>query len=259
MSYETASNILIQSAELGVKSIKTNWRGESSLHPEFEKITSLAKNLGFVDRISNSNFKFRTDNDSIFRGFANQTKVKVSLDSFDAEVFETQRAGGKHAVTMANVDKFYAWPGRTSKIVIQAVRTTLNKDEPIEDTVRLRWPDAEVSIRDMVGGRTEQETEEIKDLENKARDNSERQTCNQAHVRIIFGHDGRAFPCCPGIKETLCVGNIKQNTLYEIFNGVRARTLRKDLKSGKAFDCHQECKNCSSFESYKGFKPVWGS
>jgi radical SAM protein with 4Fe4S-binding SPASM domain len=260
MEKETAFKIIKESADIGVHSLKFNWKGESTLNPHFKEITAYAKSLArgstFVDRLTNSNFKFATSKEEIFEGLCNQTKVKVSFDSFNAEVFETQRAKGKHAITMANIDKFYNYPLRkNTEIVIQAVRTKLNKNEDLEGEIKKRWPSALMSIRDMVAGRVDKD---VSSLENKSRDNSERQSCVQAHVRIIFNHAGKAFPCCPDIKEQLLIGDIKSMSVKEIFNSIEAKKLRSELKSCSAFN-REPCKGCSSFETFRGFKPNWNS
>lgn len=260
MPYEMAIDIIDQAASIGVNSLKFNWKGESTLHPEFGLITKYAAMHAsggtFIDRLTNSNFKFPTENESIFEGLCHQTKVKVSFDSFDKKVFETQRAGGIWDLTYANLRKFHDHPKRKrTKLVIQAVRTKLNADEDIAGRAAREFPDAEISIRDMVAGRV---AKDVSSLEHRTRDLSGRQSCLQAHVRIIFNHDGKAMPCCPAIKEDLCIGDIRKNSLYEIFNSHEAIALRKSLKNKTAFES-DPCKTCSSHESYAEFKPVWDS
>lgn len=251
----TFKKIVKEAAALGVESLKFNWRGESTMNPMFPMATKYAKDLAhgstFIDRLTNSNFKFDNNNDDIFKGLSFQTKVKVSYDSFIKEVFETQRAGGNHDLTTANIDKFYNWPGRTTQIVIQAVRTSRNKDEDIEGQAKKRWPDALISIRDMVEGRVEKDLSQFKHRE---RDASERQSCIQAHARLIFDWTGEAVACCPDIRQEIKLGKIQEMTVYEIFNSPKAKQLRRDLLSLKAFE-NSPCKNCSSFETFAGYKP----
>jgi len=263
MHYNTAAQILYAAEAMSVNSLKMNWKGESSINPRFRDILKLAKSLArnstFIDRVSNSNFKFRSDREDIFEGFSYQTKVKVSYDSFQKEVFETNRAGGDHALTSRNIDIFYNHPLRIksdTRLVIQAVRTKLNKHEDIAFEVKRRWPDASVSIREVVEGRVEKD---LSEFVNEHRDFSNRQPCKQAFVRIIFNWEGMAFPCCPVIDESLPLGSIRRTSLYNIFNGARARQLREDLKSGAAFKKYSSCKNCSSFESFKGSHVPWNS
>lgn len=259
MSWETAKLILYQAVELGVPSVKMNWRGESTMNPIFSKVCEYAKRSSgrnvFIDRLTNSNFKFDTNRDDIFSGLACQTKVKVSYDSFKKDVFEKQRSGGNHDITTRNIDKFYNWPGRQTEIVIQAVRTQRNKDEDFEGEIKKKWPSAKLSVRDVVEGRL---NKDIGDILVKKRDLDNRQSCLQAHVRLIFDTNGQASPCCPDIKNELIVGNIHDQSLYEIFNSEFARTLRSELKSKKAFE-KDPCKNCSSHETYSNYKPSWNS
>lgn len=264
MREDEAFKIISQAAQLRVPSIKFNWKGESTLHPQFLLFTRMAKVLSepfegaFIDRLTNSNFKFPTENDQIFEALCNQTKVKVSFDSFRKDVFEEQRAGGIWDLTYANLRKFHDMPLRKkngTELVIQAVRTKLNADEDIAGLARAHFPEAKISIRDMVAGRVEKD---VSALEHRQRDLSQRQSCQQAHVRVIFNHEGKAFPCCPDIGEQLCIGDIRKESLAEIFNSAQARALRKSLIDKSAFNS-DPCRTCSSFETYAGFKPNWNS
>jgi len=259
MPLDMAKTILRQSAEIGVNAIKLNWRGESTLNPHFSEIARYANDLAhgstFIDRLTNSNFKFSTIDENIFKGLLFQTKVKVSYDSFDKEVFETQRAGGNHNITTANIDKFYNYPGRKTELVIQAVRTKLNKDEDLEGQCKKRWPQATLSIREVVEGRV---NKDLGSLVNNHRDVSERRPCLQANVRLLFSSSGTVHPCCPDIRNEISYGSIQTHTVKQLFNSEIAKQLRKDLKSGKAFD-KNPCLTCSSYESYKNFKSNWNS
>lgn len=263
MDKKTAYAIIYEAAYLGVNSLKFNYRGESTLHPDYTRITKLAKVLAkgstFIDRLANSNFQIAPAiRDDRFEGLANLTKVKISYDSFIPEVFENQRNKGKHSLITENIDLFYNHPARIkseTRMVIQAVRTTRNKDEDIEGQAKKRWPEATISIRDMVAGRVEKD---VSKLEHRTRDFSNRQSCLQAHNRMIIHHDGKVGPCCPAIKNDLLIGQFPEQSLYDIFNGLAAKKLRTELKNKTAFHLNP-CKTCSSFESFKGFKPSWDS
>lgn len=261
MELKTAQLIIAQAADLRVPSIKLNWKGESTLNPHFKEITEFAKahadSQTFIERLTNSNFKFNNSRDDIFDGLCNQTKVKVSFDSFIPGVMEKQRAGSLPRLTLRNIDKFYDYPRRkNTEIVIQSVITNLNKDEDIYAEVKKRWPEATVSVRDMVSGRVENQF--VSEAENRARDIDNRQSCVQAHARLIFNWDGVAFPCCVDISESMPLGDIKTTDMYQIFQSENALSLRKALLDKSAFSCGA-CQKCSSFESYGGYKAPWKS
>lgn len=260
MTYDTAMLIIADAATIGVNSLKLNFRGESTLNPRFKDITKFAKDHAkgstFIDRITNSNFMFASNRDDIFEGLCNQTKVKVSFDSFIPEVLEKQRIKSDHTKIMKNIDIFYNHQKRNNtELVIQAVRTQLNKDEDFEHQSKMRWPEAKVSIRDMVGGRVDKD---LSGLENKKRDDSERESCLQFHNRLIFDWEGNAQGCCPDVASKLQLGNIHDKSIYQIFNSEKAKGIRKALLNKKAFE-NDPCKTCSSHESYKNYKAPWGS
>lgn len=259
MKKDLAFKILKECAEIGVHSFKSNFRGESTLNPHFEEITAYAKSLArgatLIDRITNSNFQFLNNQDNIFRGLCNQTKVKVSFDSFRKEVYETQRFGSKYELALTNIDKFYNFAGRNNILVIQSVRTKLNADEDLEYEIKSRWPSAEVSIRDVVAGRVEKDLSTfLKD----SRDHSDRKSCLQAHARLMIRWDGSTGACCPDIGGKIELGNANTMHIKDIFTNQKAIELRKSLKNKTVFDS-DPCKTCSSYESYSSFKPNWNS
>jgi len=254
MSEQTAFAILDQAAKLGVPSIKLNWRGESHLNPNFESITKHAKKLGFIDRISNSNFNFSPSREDIFRAFCNQTTVKISFDSFNTDVFLAQRKGADVDRILENIDKFYHYRGRKNKIIIQMVRTEANKDENFEKNVKTLWPDALVSVRNVVPNRVVGGDA----FSGRSLEAEERQPCYQAYARLIFDYAGNATCCCPDIKNEFNFGNINRESLLEIWNDENLLKLREMLRNRMAFNI-SPCSTCSSLESYKGYKHNWNS
>ncbi len=259
MSRELAYKIIHEAHELGVHSLKFNYRGESTMNPIFEDVTAMAKRMStgltFIDRITNSNFNFDINREDLFRGLCNQTKVKVSFDSFRKDIFEKQRKGSNYEKTLANMSKFYNYIGRNNEMVVQAVRTNLNKDEDLRHEISKRYPGATASIRDCVEGRIE------KDLSTtvlKLRDHSERQTCIQAHARLMINWDGKVQVCCPDISSKLLIGDANKQHIKNIWNSQQAYEIRRKLKDKSAFDFNP-CRNCSSFESFKGYKAPWFS
>ncbi|HLP81126.1 MAG TPA: SPASM domain-containing protein [Nitrosomonas sp.] len=258
MNIDLAKSIIHQGAAIGVNSIKMNFRGESTVNPAFEEICQEAKRyangITYIDRLTNSNFKFATDREDIFRGLACQTKVKISFDSFVPSVMEYQRAGSIHELALRNIEKFYNYHARIKSettIVIQAVRTLLNKDEDIAGEAKRRWPEVQVSIRDMVAGRVDRD---LSALESVQRDTSERQSCIQAHARLLVGWDGKVQVCCPDIGSKLIIGDANKESISEIWNSEKAKKIRQTLIDKTAF-ANEPCKSCSSYESYKGYRP----
>ena len=255
MSRELAFKVIDEAAELGVNSLKFNYRGESTMNEYFEDITNHAKRLAsgstFIDRVTNSNFNFNINREDIFRGLCKQTKVKVSFDSFTKEIFEKQRKGSKYEETLANMSKFYNYPRRNNEMVVQAVRTTSNEHEDLEGEIKRRFPSATASIRDCVAGRT---NANLSNVVLKNRDFANRQSCIQAHARLMVNWDGTVGPCCPDISSKLLIGDLNNESILTVWNSVKAKEIRKSLLDKSAFT-KQPCNGCSSFESYSGYLP----
>lgn len=259
MTQEMAFKAIKEASELGVESIKFNYRGESTLNPYCDTIFKKAKYYSygktFQDRILNSNFMFKSSH-YLIEALCSLTKVKVSLDSFNKTLLEGQRIGSDFERIISNVDRFYSSSLRkNTELVIQSVITSQNKDEDIIAQVKRRWPEATHSVRDMVSGRIQKD---LSSLENKQRDLSQRQSCIQAHARMIIHHDGLVSPCCPSIKGDLIIGDFKTRNLRAIFNSPEAKTLRQSLKDKSAFK-KDPCKSCASFESYIPYRHPWNS
>jgi radical SAM protein with 4Fe4S-binding SPASM domain len=259
MSKELAFKIIKESADIGVHSLKFNYRGESTMNKHFWEITDYAKQLAhgstFIDRLTNSNFNFRLDREDIFRGLCNQTKVKVSFDSFIKHIFEKQRKGSRYEATLANIDKFYHYPGRKTELVIQSVRTMFNKDEDLNHEIKKRWPSATASVRDVVEGRI---NKDLSDTVVTKRDADNRQSCIQAHARLMIAWDGKVGVCCPDIGNKIVIGDANKEHVLDIWNSAEAYNMRDSLKTGSAF-LQDPCRTCPSFERYKNFKPLCNS
>lgn len=259
MTKDLAFKVISECASLGVNSLKWNYRGEGTMNPHFLEITDYAKRLHrgstFIDRVLNSNFNFASDNRDIFQGLLNQTKVKVSFDSFRKDIFEKQRYGSKYDRVLKNMQTFHDWPNRTTQMVVQAVRTKLNSDEDLAHEIKTRFPNATASIRDVVEGRV---NKDVKQMMLKERDLDNRQSCIQAHARLIINHDGKVTVCCPDIGSKIVVGDANKEHVKDIWKSKAALEIRQALKDKTAFN-KSPCSGCSSFESYSGYKAPWHS
>ncbi|MCA8941878.1 MAG: SPASM domain-containing protein [Planctomycetes bacterium] len=73
--------------------------------------------------------------------------------------------------------------------------------------------------------------------------------CYMAAMYMKIEPDGRVFPCCRGPEELL-MGNVRENTIEEIWNGETYRTLRQRMRAG---DYPEPCKGCDILEANPNF------
>jgi len=126
--------LLQQCADLGVASIKLNYRGEPSLHPEIVPFVRRAAELGFPDIMMNTNGNGRArKNPDLFAQLieAGITDLMFSVDACDPETYLRQRVGGdwdvlRHSVRSAVRTRAEGKGAPDCRIRASVVRTHLN-------------------------------------------------------------------------------------------------------------------------------------
>ena len=64
--------------------------------------------------------------------------------------------------------------------------------------------------------------------------------CAVPFERIEINHNGEVYTCCPSWVNHYCIGNIKENTLEEIWNGEKVKKLRESVLDGSYSFCSKE-------------------
>ncbi|MBP8016744.1 SPASM domain-containing protein, partial [Candidatus Gracilibacteria bacterium] len=62
--------------------------------------------------------------------------------------------------------------------------------------------------------------------------------------RLYIRGNGEILPCCAMFAKYLSLGNITKNSLYELWNSLKMKTLRKLLKE-RHFELNKYCLFCS--------------
>ena len=68
--------------------------------------------------------------------------------------------------------------------------------------------------------------------------------CLRPTFNIVITYEGNVLPCCNDYFEMEKMGNVKNNSLVEIWNNPRFIKMRKDLLAGKRQN-YKLCKNCN--------------
>ena len=90
------------------------------------------------------------------------------------------------------------------------------------------------------------ELQERWDTYNNPPENAGKGPCNYLWGEMNIWADGLCNPCDVDYKSELSVGNIKENSIKEIWNGKKYQNLRNLHKNGKRNTCHP-CDRCSSW------------
>lgn len=106
MDPELYHRLIHECAEIGVSSIKLNYRGEPSLHPEIVAFVRTAAELGFADIMINTNGNGGArKNRELFAQLveAGVTDLMFSVDACTPETYHKQRVGGEWEILLHSV------------------------------------------------------------------------------------------------------------------------------------------------------------
>lgn len=263
MPTEMAMSIIDQAAEIGVPALKFNWRGESTIHPDYSKILRYAANIwhrhdgalvhradpnnaieyvrpAFHDLLVNTNANCK---DAALDGLMAATKVMISLDSTIPEIYAKMRVNGdlNRALDVARELIRRGHPN----LWIRRVITKENAHEPFAENVHkiLGGKGYKVSEHHCV----DRSADSAHQTSNP--DQYERTYCGYPSQRLMVASDGTCYPCCVDYDGKMPMGNIQQQPLGEIWMGERFRTLRSELRAN--IFKSEACKKCTSWMSYK--------
>jgi len=223
-------------------SIKLNYRGESTLHPQIVEMIAYARDAGVIDIMmnTNGNYPHSLNEEMVDAGL---TWIAFSLDAIHPATYDVCRRGGNFytaysvALDMCRfVDRLHVQVG----YVVQR----MNKDET-EDFVEFwsRMPVHRILVSDAYnsGGLIKNE----KAILTKKYSSVDSFCCPQLWQRIVVWNDGRMFPCCHAwnAPEDLFLGNIADTTIKDAWDGEKFSEIRRlhsegrYLEVGTCVDC----------------------
>lgn len=240
-----ANEIIDQAASMGVPALKMNWRGESTLHPEYHEILQYAatrfrniRERAFFDILVNTNANCK---DEAIKGLMYATKVMVSLDSTVPATYAKMRVNGDLDRAIY-VTKELLKRGH-GNVWVRRVVTTANQGEPFAQEVRrIFGPRVHISEHACFD-RNATEHHQLNDPR------FERTYCAYPSQRIMIASDGTAFPCCVDTDGTMPMGRFPEQSLAEIWSGEPFKRLRAELRAN--IFTSKICRKCESWKAYK--------
>lgn len=280
MPTELALRLIDEAAELGVPALKFNWRGESTLHPEYSRILSYARGkevsypvhessmiLGgchneqsmktrpaFFDLLINSNFNFK---EHALDGVMAATKVMVSLDSCAPATHAKMRVGADYNRVIENIREVIR--RKHPNVWIRRVVCDLNKEEDFYSDCDRTF---DVRVDENGGERYHVSQHMVFDRNQLERHalcgldlgKVERTYCTYPSTRLVVSSAGLVMPCCLALYENLIVGDLNKQTIMEVWSGEPIKKLREKLRSartqGDMAGAPEACRKCESWMAY---------
>jgi radical SAM protein with 4Fe4S-binding SPASM domain len=173
------------------------------------------------------------------------TKVMVSLDSLVLETYAEMRKGGNLQRAKQVIREMIG--RKHPNLWVRRVLTARNQDEAFYFDVR-RYFGKEVHVSEHFcidrNAIANYETVEC------THDALPRRYCGYPSQRLVIASTGLVYPCCIDLHETMPVGDVKKQTIAEIWNGQALRDLRVNLRSDSPQMWSDTCRKCESWMSY---------
>lgn len=223
--------------------------GESLMHPKFAECIQYAVKKGVVTCLSINPLMLKPEVSIALLG-ANPDILYISLDGHDDASFESIR-GVKNAYhrSLENLNGFLKQKQKTGsecRVVLSMIDFDINRHS-IEET-RAHW-ESQPGVDEFLMKQFstwDGNAEDINQLQ--AGDGadpvnlSDRVECNFPWERMTVLWDGTVVPCCNDYDMKLSLGNLRESTLSDIWNGPEMQQLRNEFISNHV--TNPLCRRC---------------
>ena len=239
----------------GIKRIVFSGLGEPLMNPRLPDYVRMTVEAGIAGRVEViTNGLLLTPEKSHALVEAGITNINISVQGLDAAGYEkTCGIRIDFERYLENLKYLYEHKGNV-QIYIKAIDATLGTKENEEKFFEIFSPFADrIYIEHLVV--MQQQMDGLREIVDGTKNfygeelDVNRKVCAQSFYFMQIGCEGDIFPCpVPGLGKNLSMGNAKEHTLTEIWNGSRRRGfLRKMLKKEK--DQIPDCATCTCFNA----------
>lgn len=289
MSSELVYKIIDQASELGVPSMKFNWRGEPLLHPELHKHIHYAKKKGILETIINTNATMLDEKYSLRLIDSGLDILIYSFDGGTKKTYEKMRPGrfkvNKFEDIYENIKNFNKIKKLKNSVFprtkIQMVLTDETHNEISEfkrifkdvvDDVSLKqyterggaFDDLGKELQDKITKKNIDQTDLkkyifMRDVDGEIYKSQKRLPCEQPFQRMLITYDGKVSMCCYDWGSMHPIGYVSELSFVN-----ETRDLEEVMKKSKAQKKGFEMMNLSMPQKFnypekkvESIKEIW--
>jgi len=249
--FEEYEKLIDEAVTNGTKSIRLCYVNEPLIRQDLDQFVKYAADKGILDIIITTNGTLLTKNISKKLINAGITKVNVSLDAFTEETYEKVRVGGDFNITKQNILDFIEVRNQLGKKIpklkVSFVRTKINDHE--KNDFLEYWKDKVdgIGVQNMLNPFTtgrfkDEKKKDVLEIEEGRKENKDFK-CPEPNKRMTLRGNGDVIGCCSLAAMDMVVGNLKNNSLKEIWNNEKMEELRKIHQNGE-YEKNPICKAC---------------
>ncbi|UCE43032.1 MAG: SPASM domain-containing protein [Candidatus Aminicenantes bacterium] len=242
MDFDLYKNIVDESKDF-VFEINLAHRGESLMHPQLiEAISYAKKNRIFTRLHTNGSLLSEEVSHKIIR--SKLDRLSFSFDGYDRETYEKIRIGGNFDKTLENIVRFLQIKKKTRSkkpiTVIEVINfNQKDKQEYLKAKKSFHDQFKNLPLNNIVFREMHNWAGQIE----KERQGKNYTVCPFPWNALVIYWDGAVLPCTQDFFGDFVVGNMKDSSLLEIWNGENMRYLRKKLAERSIAEL-KACSNC---------------
>ena len=242
--------------------------GEPLLHPRIVDFVNYAGGKGFTVVFSTNGLLLNERMIHLLMDSPLDLLI-LSLDAVNPSKYEMIRKGGDFHLLLRNLERFDQEFNKSRNrgllnAVIQFIEMRINQEEvdAFVDFCRSRFS---IPYRVKRFHCFADQIEEIRklDIPLEQKKPLSQRVCYEPWRGMVVGWDGKVVPCCNDYDYKYVLGDLKEKTILEIWNGERIRRLREIQRNGNQ-DSIELCRKCNvphvpSERVYGFFNPLMPS
>lgn len=248
MSFELFKKIVDDAADLRIQTVYLHYGGELFLHPQIKDFIAYAcskhPQINTVAFISNG---------MLFTRDIAETVIKTGLDccQFSLDGLGKQndaiRVGANYEVIEENINYLLKLRGNNPKPTVHLHFTWFNQTKQDIDAFTDHWVNKVNSIHINPYVNPKFQIQDINKYSELYPIN-EHSFCSSPFTTMGVFWNGEVVPCCHDHNLTLNMGNLKDTSINEVWNGAKFKQLRTDLTAHHA--TNPVCQECTFWKPY---------
>lgn len=246
----------IEGSKSFVNKIQFTHFGDALMHSKFFNYVSFAKNKGFLVETTTNGVLLGRYVDEIIDSKIDT--VKISVDTLNEEKFAKSRVGTNLEKILLNINSLYEKKKEKKSqlnIIIQYIIPCKEYDNGMDFiNTESQFKEKFEYISDGIQGTP------LLSYSNKPESIPRIKNCNMVGGNIAtIMHDGSVTPCCVDVSGNMSIGNIKNNTLKEIWLSPKAQLQKMQFFIGKKYKNFQPklCGKCFLHPPFKKKSLNW--
>ncbi len=256
MDFETLKKIVDEVSQHKESSIRFSGWGEPTMNKNIVKFIEYANSKGVLTHMTTNGFKM--DDEFVKSLFnAGLDKIKFSFQGATKEEYERIRNNKDYDFLVERIKQTVKIRNQMNAKTFIQVSTSVTDDTKEEIQ---KFIDFWIKIVDGVFGVGREgdnyltsfarisSLDRVKSLGiKKSRtpgDKVHKNKCSEIRTKLNVSWNGNIKACCSDFDDSLLLGNIKDNSLKEVWTGKKLTNLRKIIESGQIDKFPDFCKGC---------------